>query len=125
MSEHEALLRTLLGIDGSGQPTASARQAVALIRHPHTPWTYGESPEERLGALLVSPLAFNLRGTAWQGLLANELTGSEPTNEPDRNLAERFWSKVKQYRRVATRYEKTAGNFLAFVHVASIMILLQ
>jgi transposase len=43
----------------------------------------------------------------------------------DRNLAERFWAKVKQYRRVATRYDKTARNFLAFVHVASIMILLQ
>ncbi len=43
----------------------------------------------------------------------------------DRNLVERFWSKVEQFRRVATRYEKTARNFLAFVHVASIMILLQ
>jgi transposase len=43
----------------------------------------------------------------------------------DRNLAERFWSKAKQYRRVATRYEKTARNFLAFVHVASIIILSQ
>ena len=43
----------------------------------------------------------------------------------DRNLAERFWAKVKQYRRVATRYEKTARNFLAMVHVASIMILLR
>ena len=43
----------------------------------------------------------------------------------DRNLVERFWSKAKQYRRVATRYEKTARNFLAFVRVASIMILLQ
>jgi transposase len=43
----------------------------------------------------------------------------------DRNLAERFWHKVKQYRRVATRYEKTAKNYLGFVHVASIMILLQ
>lgn len=43
----------------------------------------------------------------------------------DRNLAERFWSRAKQYRRVATRYEKTARNFLAFVHVASIMILLR
>jgi transposase len=43
----------------------------------------------------------------------------------DRNLVERFFSKVKQYRRVATRYEKTARNFLAFVHLASIMILLQ
>jgi transposase len=43
----------------------------------------------------------------------------------DRNLAERFWQKIKQFRRVATRYEKTARNFLAFVHVASIMILLR
>jgi transposase len=43
----------------------------------------------------------------------------------DRNLAERFWSKIKQFRRVATRYEKTAHNFLAFVQVASAMILLR
>ena len=43
----------------------------------------------------------------------------------DRNLVERFWAKVKQYRRVATRYEKTARNFLSFVRVASIMVLLQ
>ena len=43
----------------------------------------------------------------------------------DRNLVERFWSKAKQYRRVATRYEKTARNFLAFLHLASIMILLR
>jgi transposase len=43
----------------------------------------------------------------------------------DRNLVERFWAKVKQFRRVATRYEKTARNFLAMVHVASIMLLLR
>jgi transposase len=43
----------------------------------------------------------------------------------DRNLAERFWGLAKHYRRVATRYEKTARNFLGFVHVASIMILLR
>jgi transposase len=43
----------------------------------------------------------------------------------DRNLVERFWNKVKHYRRVATRYDKTARNFLAFIHVAAIMVLLQ
>ena len=43
----------------------------------------------------------------------------------DRNLAERFWAKAKQYRRVATRYDKTARNFLAFVHLVAAMILLQ
>src|SRR5262249_62078698 len=43
----------------------------------------------------------------------------------DRNLVERFWAKAKQFRRVATRYEKTARNYLAFIHIASIMILLR
>ncbi len=43
----------------------------------------------------------------------------------DRNRVERFWTKAKPYRRVATRFEKAAQNVLAFVHVASIMILLR
>ena len=43
----------------------------------------------------------------------------------ERNLVERFWHKIKQFRRVATRYEKTACNFLAFIHVASIIVLLK
>ena len=42
----------------------------------------------------------------------------------ERNLAERFINRIKQYRRVATRYEKTARNFMGFIHVASIMVLL-
>jgi transposase len=42
----------------------------------------------------------------------------------ERNLVERFMNRIKHYRRVATRYEKTARNFLGFVHVASIMVLL-
>ena len=43
----------------------------------------------------------------------------------DRNLVERFWAKAKRCRRVATRYDKTARNYLAFVHVAAVMVLLQ
>jgi transposase len=43
----------------------------------------------------------------------------------ERNIVERFWSKVKQYRRAATRYEKKAVNFLAFIQVASVMVMLQ
>lgn len=42
-----------------------------------------------------------------------------------RNLAERYWSAVKQCRRVATRYEKTGENYLAFVHIASVNRLLK
>lgn len=43
----------------------------------------------------------------------------------ERNLVERFFNKIKHYRRVATRYEKTARNFLAFVQFASIMLWLR
>jgi transposase len=43
----------------------------------------------------------------------------------ERKEVEWFINLLKQYRRVATRYEKTARNFLGFVHVASIMILLR
>jgi transposase len=43
----------------------------------------------------------------------------------ERNRVERFINRLKQYRRVATRYEKTARNFLAFVHVAAVMVLLR
>jgi len=43
----------------------------------------------------------------------------------DRNKVERFFNKLKQYRRVATRYEKTATSFEGFIYLASIMILLH
>ena len=39
-----------------------------------------------------------------------------------RNLIERFFNKIKQCRRVATRYDKLAANYLAFVKLASIRI---
>ena len=43
----------------------------------------------------------------------------------ERNKVERLISLMKQYRRVATRYEKTDPNFLGFIYVAAIMILLR
>jgi transposase len=35
-----------------------------------------------------------------------------------RNLVERFFEKIKQCRRVATRYDNLAANCLAFVQLA-------
>ena len=40
----------------------------------------------------------------------------------ERHLVECFFNRLKQFRRVATRYEKTARNFLGFVLIASIKI---
>ena len=42
-----------------------------------------------------------------------------------RNLVERFFNKIKQCRRVATRYDKLAANYLAFVQLASIRLWLR
>ena len=42
-----------------------------------------------------------------------------------RNVVERFWSKVKQYRRVATRYDKLDISYLAFVHLAAVLVVLR
>jgi transposase len=43
----------------------------------------------------------------------------------ERNLVERFFNKLKHFRAIATRYDKLARNFLAGVHLASAMILLN
>jgi len=40
----------------------------------------------------------------------------------ERHLVENFFCKLKHFRRVATRYEKTARNFLGFLLLASVRI---
>ncbi|MEZ0496747.1 IS5 family transposase [Sphingomonas sp. IW22] len=43
----------------------------------------------------------------------------------ERNLIERFFSKLKHFSRVATRYDKLAGNFLAMVQLTSMRLWLR
>ncbi len=43
----------------------------------------------------------------------------------ERNLIERMFGKLKQFRRVATRYEKTKIAFMGFLHIASILLWLN
>jgi hypothetical protein len=42
-----------------------------------------------------------------------------------RDLVERFFNKIKQWRRITTRHDKLAANYLAFVKLASIRIWLR
>jgi len=42
-----------------------------------------------------------------------------------RNLVERFFNKLKHFRRIATRYDKLARNFLAGIQLACAIILLN
>jgi transposase len=121
------------GISGLGLP-------VKLILTP------GQAADVTQGEALIEGVAFTVaiadRGYDKKALFgAIESRGAEaviPTQKnraeqraidrqkyKDRNLAERFWSKAKQYRRVATRYDKTDVCYLGFVHLASIMVMLQ
>ena len=43
----------------------------------------------------------------------------------ERNQVERFFSKLKHFRRIATRYDKLADNFLAMVKLASMRLWLR
>lgn len=40
----------------------------------------------------------------------------------ERNQVERLFQKLKHFRRIATRYDKTASAFLGFIHLAAICL---
>ena len=42
-----------------------------------------------------------------------------------RNRVERLFNRLKQFRRIATRYEKHAANSLAILHLGAILIRTQ
>ena len=46
----------------------------------------------------------------------------DKTRYKHRNQVERFFNRIKQFRRVATRYEKTLENFAGFIWLATLMV---
>lgn len=46
----------------------------------------------------------------------------DPHLYKERNLIERFFNKLKHFRRIATRYDKLANSFFGFVQIASIRL---
>jgi transposase len=43
----------------------------------------------------------------------------------ERNLIERCFNKLKHFRRFATRYDRRTDHYLAFVHLAAVMLWLR
>ncbi len=102
----------------------------------------GRSAADMLGSLgpghiLLADRAYDsnaLRQTLkQQGAWANVKPMSRRLDPPSfspflyryRNLVERFFSKLKHYRAIATRYEKHAANYLAAVKLAASRIWLR
>jgi transposase len=43
----------------------------------------------------------------------------------ERNLVERCFNKLKHFRRFATRYDRRTDHYLAFIHLAAVMLWLR
>jgi transposase len=54
-----------------------------------------------------------------------ELRFYDPHLYKDRNLIERFFARIKHFRRIATRYEKLARNYMAFLHLVCTFVWLN
>ena len=86
------------------------------------------------GQILLADRAYDSdamrKALAERGAWANVKPMPRRTNIPAfsrflyryRNLVERFFNKLKHFRRVATRFDKLARNFLAAVLLASIRL---
>ena len=89
------------------------------------------------GQTLLADRAYDSDGLRYtlaeRGAVANirlmptrkRLPAFDPILYRQRNQVERFFSKIKHFRAVATRYDKRDDNFLASVQLASIRIWLR
>ena len=79
--------------------------------------------------LIVSRGSQSFKRRAWANIPPrsnrNEPICFSPYLYRARNLVERFFNKIKQCRRIATRYGKLAANYLAFIQLASIRLWLR
>lgn len=42
----------------------------------------------------------------------------------DRNITERFFNRLKNFRRISTRYDKLVSSFISFIQLASVFIII-
>jgi transposase len=68
----------------------------------------------------IAPASCHSRWTS-----RNRARAANDKDSAFRDTAPKFFNKIKQCRRVATRYDKLAANYLAFVKLASIRIWLR
>jgi transposase len=111
-SVFEALMQASVKRPGRGQPKRRPKRVVADK-------AYGKRRSRaylrRQGIRSTSPHKINeLRAGPFSRTLYRT-----------RTLVERLSKRLKQFRRVATRYEKRADNYLAMLHLAAIILCLE
>lgn len=105
----------------------------SLARFRLTGGEAGDSPQALplLGDLLPGSLSADKAydtDAIIEHLAVNEIQAVIPPNSnrnvlyKNRNLVERFFCRIKQFRRIATRYDKLAERFASFVALAAAII---
>jgi len=90
-------------------------KASALLADKGYDADYVVDAAQAMGAEVVMPPKFNRKNPR----------GLDKELYKERNLIERMFNKMKHFRRVATRYDKTAAAYLAFVTIAGIFLWLK
>lgn len=116
--------------------------AVSPLGHPVTLELTGSAASDspRLPGLIAGIEAMSELADKGYDSDAIRAAGAEPRTPPwrnrkeaipydrhlyrERNVVERYFARIKHYRRVATRYDKKAVSFLGFVWVTTIAIML-
>lgn len=117
-----------LAVDGRGRPVRflltpgqahDASQALALLdgfapRHVIADRAYdSHAIVDALEALSAKPVIPQRRGS-------KRLREFDPVLYRKRNLIERTVNRLKQFRRLATRYDRNPAHLLAFLHLAAL-----
>ena len=91
----------------------------------------------RLGAAVEKPASRAFRGSTWSAPGFDDGTCASPRGRcakklsydkelyRGRNRVERFFNKLKQFRRLATRYDKLAKTFLAAVCLVAAFLIIR
>ena len=122
-----------VAVDGVGQPTKiflspgqdhDVTKAPDLIRDAQANTVIGDKAYDS------DPLLAQIEAQGATPVIPPRENRKEPRDYDrqeykKRNVVERFINVLKQCRRVATRYEKTARNFLGFVLLASTLVQLS
>jgi transposase len=113
-------------ISNCGPPLVFACQREHLIRHIEAVCFAGwADPDRRTSIPPRHSLTSKARGPTFRRNAIARTRSALALTFTARKLVERFFNKIKQCRRVTTRYDKLAANYLAFIKLASIRIWLR
>jgi transposase len=110
-----------VGRDGPGQPRRRPERVLAdKTSHPST-----RAALRSRGIAFTSPEVWSDRPPQGQGLRGGRPSAFDPERYADRNVVERCFNRLKQFRDLATRYAKRVAYYRSEIVIAAIVLWLR